>query len=135
MKGENFITSAHTHCGLSSVQKKQIDKYLGSYLSNCKLLKLERYEAEFLGTSLSSHTASEISREAPMARAKMFEVRHFILDLPYSDERIFLYYHYVRGESVEKCAELLDTSRRSAFRLKNAALALAYLEAHRRGVV
>jgi hypothetical protein len=68
----------------------------------------------------------EILNEAPLARARMFDVRHFILSLDNSDEKLFLYYHYVKGESVERCSELLGLSRRSGFRMKNRALAMAY---------
>ena len=64
--------------------------------------------------------------EAALARAKMFDVRHFILGLGNCDEKLFLYYHYVKGESTERCSELLGLSRRSAFRLKRKALGLAY---------
>ena len=67
----------------------------------------------------------EAMGEAPLARARMYEIRHFINSLPNSDEKILLYYHYIKGESIEKCAELLGMSRSSAFRLKRKALILA----------
>ena len=60
-----------------------------------------------------------------LARARMYEIRHFINSLPNCDEKLFLYYRYVRGESVERCAEMLGISRSSAYRLKNRALSLA----------
>ena len=41
--------------------------------------------------------------------------------LPNSDEKLLLYYHYVKGENVERCAELLGISRSSGFRLKKRA--------------
>ena len=63
--------------------------------------------------------------DRPLARARMFEIRHFIMDMPNSDETLMLYYHYVKGEPVERCGELLGISRSSAFRLKAKALALA----------
>ena len=72
-------------------------------------------------------TDREILDEAPLARAKMFGVRHFILGLDNSDEKLFLYYHYIKNESVERCGELLGISRRTAYRLKEKALSLAYV--------
>ena len=53
------------------------------------------------------------------------EVREFINSLPYRNCKMMLFYHYICGMTVEKCAEELDISRRSAFRLKKTALAVA----------
>ncbi len=64
--------------------------------------------------------------EAPLARAKMFDVRHFILSLPNGNEKLLLYFHYIKGESVWRCGELLGVSERAAFRIKARALAMAY---------
>ncbi len=64
--------------------------------------------------------------EEPLARARMYAVRHFILDLPNGDEKLFLYYHYIKGHSVMRCADMLGVCERSGFRLKHRALAMAY---------
>ena len=32
-------------------------------------------------------------------------------------EKLMIYYHYVRGESIEHAANLLDVSRRTGYRL------------------
>lgn len=114
---------------LSKEQKQQIENYLRGYSINRKLLRMDRYHREFMGGGETDALGSpdrEILNEVPLARAKMFEVRHFILELENSDEKLFLYYHYVKGESVERCSELLGISRRSGFRLKNKALSLAF---------
>ena len=59
------------------------------------------------------------------AAAKMFEIRRFVLSLPSCDEKVFLFYHYIHGETWERCSELMHVSRRSAFRLKARALEFA----------
>ena len=41
------------------------------------------------------------------------------------DEKLMLYNIFVKGHSVERCAELMGISRSSAFRLKKRALVLA----------
>ena len=64
--------------------------------------------------------------EAPLARARMYEIRHLINSLPNCDEKLLLYYHYIKGENVERCAELLGISRSSGFRMKKKALVRAY---------
>lgn len=57
-------------------------------------------------------------------RAAMFAIRRSVMRLPESKEKLLLYNHYIRGESLECCAELIGISRRSVFRLKLSALEL-----------
>lgn len=95
---------------------------------------MERYEAEFFGGGAFTAFGSMPS-EAPLAKAKMYEVRHFVLSLGNCDEKLLLYYHYLKGDSVAKCAELLGVSERTAFRLKIKALKLAFHEAQKRGIL
>ncbi|MBQ9112294.1 MAG: hypothetical protein IJY08_01815 [Clostridia bacterium] len=90
---------------------------------------MEKYHKAYMGGAGIDALGSpdrEMLNEVPLARARMFSVRHFILDLDNSNEKLFLYYHYVKGESVERCSELLGVSRRSGFRIKNRALSMAY---------
>lgn len=101
---------------------KTVDNYLKSYRLNRKLLRLERYEKEYFHPDEADF---ESLGEVPLARARMFDVRHFIMELENCDEKLLLYYHYIKGESVERCAELLGISRSSGFRMKKRALELA----------
>ena len=100
-----------------------VENYLKSYKFCRRMLNLKNYEQKYFDTL-------EWERESPaeftLARAKMYEIRHFILDLPNGNEKLLLYYHYVRGESIEHCEELLGISRSSAFRMKKRALAIAF---------
>ena len=100
----------------------EAENYLKGYALNKKLIYAERYEEEF---GSGTREDLELLGDIPLARARMFEIRHFIMDMPNSDEKLMLYYHYVKGEPVERCGELLGISRSSAFRLKARALALA----------
>ena len=102
---------------------KVADDYLKGYSLNQKLLRLDRYEREFFGYEDS---VDGIVGDAALARGRMFEIRHLIMSLDNCDEKLLLYYHYIRGEGVEKCAELLGVSRSSGFRLKKRALALIW---------
>ena len=107
---------------LTSEEIKITENFLKSYALNQKLLRLDRYEREFFG---ANDRDTEGLSETKLARPRMYDVRHFIMSLPNSDEKLLLYYHYVRGQSVEKCAELLGIGRSSAFRKKKAALEIA----------
>ena len=109
-------------CPMIEGDIKKMNDYFMGYKLGRKLLRLDRYEREYFGYRESPE---ELSGDAVLARAKMFEIRHFIMSMKNGDEKLLLYYHYVRGESVEKCAELLGISRASAFRLKKRALMMA----------
>ena len=105
-----------------------MEDYLKSYGLNRKLLRLDRYERRFFGYEPKEE---ELPGELTLVRAKMYEVRHFIMNMENRDEKLMLYYHYIRGESVETCAELLGISRSSGFRLKKRALIRAVEEYER----
>ena len=109
-------------CPISEEEIRNTENYLKAYKTNQRLLRLDRYERQYLGYRDRS---DEILGDGAFARARMQEIRHFILSLANGDEKLLLYYHYVRGESVEKCAELLGISRAGAFRLKKRAVIMA----------
>lgn len=111
---------------ITAEQKNEIESFLRGYSTNKKMLRIEKYEREFLGGGRFDKKSDGMPLESPLSKARMFEVRHFILSLPNCDEKLFLYYHYVKGTTVYTCAELLGISERSAFRLKKRALELAY---------
>lgn len=101
---------------------ERTDNYLRGYQMNRKLLRLDRYEKEYFHTSEKDF---EAYGETPLARARMFEIRHFIMSLKNSDEKLMLYYHYIKSESIERCGELLGIGRSTAFRMRRRALIMA----------
>ncbi|MBQ8850555.1 MAG: hypothetical protein IJ011_09510 [Clostridia bacterium] len=107
---------------ISKAEIKETEDYLNGYALNMKLLRLCKYEKD---ASLRDGEENETFGDELLARAKMFEVRHFIMGLKNSNEKLLLYYRYVRGETVERCAVLLGISRSSAYRLRDRALILA----------
>ena len=108
---------------LTKEQKDLIENYLKSYCFCRRILSMKNYEEKYFDTM---EWESESPLEFTVIKAKMYEVRHFILGMQNSAEKVILYYHYVRGDSVERCAELLGISRSSGFRLKKRALEIAY---------
>ncbi len=121
-----------TKVRVSEVDIQKASDYLKGYSLYQKLLRLDRYERSFLGYEDSEEN---ITGDTALARGKMYEIRHFIMGLENSDEKLLLYYHYIRGETVEKCAELLGVSRASGFRLKRRALSLAFWELTKMGSI
>ena len=110
---------------IQTVEIKRAENYLKGYRINGKLLRLDRYEREYFKDK--GTVEYESVGEVPLARARMYEVRHFINSLPNCDEKLFLYYHYVKGQNVERCGELLGVSRSTAFRMKKRAHIMAVL--------
>jgi hypothetical protein len=106
-------------------EMSETENYLKTYGFYRKLLQLDRYSQEYFSSTAYGRDEYETHGELTLAHAKMFDVRHFIMMMQNCDEKLFLYQHYIRGESVERCAELLGISLSSAFRLKKRALAYA----------
>lgn len=113
-------------------QRERIINFLKGYALNRKLLVLDRYEKQFMKASSAEEM---LISESSLARPRMYEVRNFIMSLDNSDEKLLLYYHFIKGESVEKCAELLGISRSSGFRLKNRAIDMAARVAIEKGII
>ena len=96
--------------------------YLESYLIYEKMLAGNRYARAFLGELPDGEPSA---CDDPFLKARMLGVRAFIMGLPACREKMLLYYRYLHGHPVEKCAELLGVSRRTAFRIAADALRLA----------
>lgn len=92
-------------------------RYLESYCLCEKFLAAGRYEREYFGEK--AH-ADEV-----FWQAERYDVRSFVGGLPPCREKLFLHCRYIRGHSMEKCAELMEVSVRSAYRIQKRALALA----------
>ncbi len=55
-------------------------------------------------------------------RLRMQEIENTVLSLVGIRERRILFYRYLRGESMDRCAELIGISRRTAYRIHERAL-------------
>ena len=106
-----------------------MDTILSEYSVFRKLLDMDLYNKQYFGNAeiLLKKERQEIlfSAESSRITAKMFSLRRFVLSLGGCNEKLFLFYHYIHGESVGRVAELMGISRRSAFRLKKRALDFA----------
>ena len=121
----SIVAVAEMYIEITDEEKmKETENYLLGYGLDRKLLKMDRYEREYYGNE--NPLDLESPGEVPLARARMYEVRHFIMSIHNCDEKLFLYYRYVKGETVERCAEMLGISRASGFRMRKRALLLAY---------
>ena len=105
--------------------------FMESYSASRKMLKMNRVRLEGSALKNGSKVAScDAAIEESFSdendecfwRAKMFAVRSFVMSVDVACFKQLLFYHYIKGETVESCSELMGISRRSAFRIKKRAL-------------
>lgn len=101
-------------------------EFLKQYAFGRRLLDMNRYEREYF--SEPDDDGLHCTDDEAYIKAKMFRIKRFVTSLPADNRKLFLYYHYIHGETVERCGELLHISRRSAYRLKQRALEFAALK-------
>ncbi len=100
---------------------EEVRRFLESYLLFRQMLAGNRYARKYLDREDQANT----SHDDPFLKAEMLRVRQFIMTLPDCREKMFLYYRYLCGHSIEKCADILEMSRRTAFRVATRAICLA----------
>ena len=106
-----------------------MDLILSEYSVFRKHLDMLNYDKEYFGNAEIFRKSKEknmcLPGDRPYITARMFDLRRFVLSLDATNEKLFIFYHYIHGESVGRVAELMRISRRSAFRLKSRALEYA----------
>ena len=138
-KREDERESLRFKSDVSAEELRAAEEYLSSYRHGARMLDCMRYGKQFMGSEVLpedpllywSENYSDLPDRVPDAdesliRARMFGVRQFISGLRCdSNTRMLLYWHYIRGVSVTRCAEMMDISRAGAFRLRKRALEYA----------
>ena len=138
-KREDERESLRYMSDVSAEELRAAEEYLSSYRHGARMLDCMRYGKQFMGSEVLPEDPllywSENYEDRPdsvpdadeaLIRARMFGVRQFISGLRCdSNTRMLLYWHYIRGVSVTRCAEMMDISRAGAFRLRKRALEYA----------
>ena len=134
------IQAARTVTAATSDSIDTAAKYLEEYRFLHRMLAMNLYEKKYALRTEALLPEEKIPGGDALIKARMFEIRRFVLSLGNCNEKIFLIYHYLHGLSVEKCAEVMEVSRRSAFRIKKRALTYAgqrlpiYLQERQNGI-
>ena len=124
MKDDN-IEDLNSEFEIRDKLAEEMLNFLKSYSINKKIIMLNKYEKEYFSAYLGEECVEIPICDEAILKAKMFEVKRFVLSLGNCNEKLILYYHYIKEETVGRCAELIGISRRSGFRLKNRAITYA----------
>ncbi len=104
----------------------EVKKFLESYGINKKMLRMMKYEKEYFSKESDSDDALPIpGGDEILIKSKMIEVRRFVAGLEDGNCKLLIFYHYIKGFSIEKCAEMMNIGRTSGFRLRRRALSCA----------
>lgn len=102
---------------------ENVRKYLESYGAAKRLLRMMRYEKEYFSEESDESDVMLLPcGDEILLKSKLYEIRRFILNIEDGKEKALLFYHYIKGFSVEKCSEMMNVGRTSAFRIKKRAL-------------
>lgn len=124
---------------VSAEELRKAEEYLSSYRHGVRMLDCMRYGRQFMGSEVLpedpllywsenyEERESELDgADETIIRARMFGVRQFVSELKCdSNTRLLLYWHYIRGVTVTRCAEMMNISRAGAFRVRKRALECA----------
>ena len=124
---------------VSADELREAEEYLSSYRHGVRMLDCMRYGRQFMGSEVlpedpllywsetyEDRESDSDGADESIIRARMYGVRQFISELKCdSNTRLLLYWHYIRGVSVTRCAEMMNISRAGAFRVRKRALETA----------
>ena len=102
---------------------EEVRNFLCSYQLSLDLLNLRQYERRRREPFEDPCDAEEIMKgDEDLWKARLIEVRTLLESLRNGREKLVLYYHYIRGESIERASDLLGFSRRTGYRVHQRAL-------------
>lgn len=107
---------------------EEVRSFLCGYRMCTDMLRLRRYERKRGGFEEEFDCEDILAGNEAYWRARMSEVSALIGSMRNGREKLMLYYHYIRGESIEHAADLLGISRRTGYRVhKRALLQISFL--------
>ena len=129
-----------TECNGQTAEEARISRvrdFLCGYQMCLEMLNLKKYERKRARVFDEEADCEDILAGGEAYwRARMFEIKSLIESMRNGREKLILYYHYIRGESIERAADLLGVSRRTGYRIHRKglfAISFLYENAQKRG--
>ena len=92
--------------------------YLCGYQLCLDMLNLRRYERKRAKQFWEECSCEDVLQgNEAFWKGRMYEIEHLIASLRNGREKLILYYHYIKGESIERSADFLGISRRTGYRM------------------
>ena len=92
--------------------------YLCGYQLCLDMLNLRRYERKRAKIFSEECSCEDVLQgNEAFWKGRMYEIEHLIASLRNGREKLILYYHYIKGESIERSADFLGISRRTGYRM------------------
>ncbi|MBQ9784513.1 MAG: sigma-70 family RNA polymerase sigma factor [Clostridia bacterium] len=105
---------------------EEVREFLCSYQLCLDMLNLRKYERKRASRFEDVCVCEDIlAGDEAYWRVRMYEVSALLGRMKNGHEKLILYYHYVRGESIERAANLLGVSRRTGYRWHARGLCMA----------
>ena len=102
---------------------EEVRNFLREYWVCRQMLYLRRYERKRWGKPEEPDGVEELLLAGETCwMARMREVEALVGSMRNGREKLVLYYHYIRGESIERASDLLGFSRRTGYRVHQRAL-------------
>ena len=105
----------------TDARERRIEKtrdFLRGYRLCLDMLQLRRYERKRVREIQEEFSCEDLlAGSEAYWRARMFEINTLLSQMKNGREKMLLYYHYVRGESIEHAASILGFSRRTGYRV------------------
>ena len=103
-----------------------VRNYLCGYQFCVDMLNLRRYERRRVRMFDEKCDCEELMMgDEALWKARMFEIESFLESMKNGREKLLLYYHYIKGESIEFAADILGVSRRTGYRIHQKGLLTA----------
>ena len=123
---------------LEQCTKEELDaaqNYLLGFHLCAKMLNLRGYERKRAAKADEPDNAEEILGASERYwELQISEIKELINSLHNGREKMVLYYHFLRGESVESSARLIGISRRTAYRMLDKGIAMVALALRERAL-
>lgn len=107
--------------------------YLSGYVLCKRMLQLRSYERKrAAGPDAPTNVEQLLQANEQHWEVQMIDIKSTVDNLRNGREKMILYYHFIRGESVSSAARLVGISRRSGYRMLEKGLAMVALVLRKR---